>query len=264
MATEWERENRERTIPLDRTRSVILQAYTMGEAFDVIKDALIVNPTMKSGESLIILPPLLAPLEFTTKAPVWLPLVVWLPVCWALWMRCIVQHSAWTGVACIGACLVVWPLLEYVLHRFIFHMPVAWAKGNGIVNVVRLLLHTVHHAHPTDALRIVTPIPLSGAVALLVLPGVFLACPTRDIAYAFTTGLILGYLSYDMMHYYLHFGRPNALPDWMPGKAWLRRLHKSHANHHFAPHGYRESFGVAHTTWDAVFGTLPCTIAKME
>jgi hypothetical protein len=230
------------------------------ETFDVIKDNL-VKPVLKDNESLVILPEPLRSLEFTTKAPVWMHLVTWIPFCTYVWVDVIQHHTHETVGMFAFAFAVLWPLTEYLLHRFAFHFPVAWAGclpqwAGGSVNVVRLLVHTVHHAHPQDRLRLVTPLTLSVPIALLVLSPVFWIAPTRDLAWAWCTGLLMGYVLYDMAHYYMHFGRPSELPDWLgPIKRHVRELHKAHANHHYSNGGHRESFGVAHTLWDHVFGT---------
>ena len=246
---------------LDPSSSVITQAFWMRSSeFDRIKDKLI-TPSLQETQSLILLMPFLSAFEFTTKAPVWMHAVTWIPACVAVWSVLMTQHTIWTLLAFVCASCVAWPLAEYLLHRFVFHFPVAWADRFprficGPVNVFRLLVHTVHHAHPKDRMRIITPLPLSLPVAVLLLYPVFRVSPSQDMAYAWSTGMILGYVLYDMMHYYVHFGRPWELPEWLgPLKAHACALHKAHANHHFSSKGYETSFGVAHTFWDQALGT---------
>jgi fatty acid hydroxylase family protein len=250
-------------LSLDKRRSLIEQAYTMrSRDFDRIKDN-VIKPTLKDNESLLLLPyqDVLGIFEFTTKAPVWMHAVTWIPLCVYVWAALMKEHTPVTFMYCLCGSVVTWPLTEYVLHRFLFHFPVLWADGllvSGVVNVIRLLVHTVHHAHPTDKMRIVTPLPLSLPVAALLLGPIVYYCPPRnlDLAYAWCTGMILGYVLYDMIHYYMHFGRPSELPDWLgPVKTNLRALHVSHANHHYSKMGHTESFGVSDTRWDYVFGT---------
>ena len=60
-------------------------------------------------------------------------------------------------------------------------------------------------------------------------------------------GLVLGYVWYDLTHYYLH----HALPTTAMGK-WLR---KYHLVHHFKTPGVR--YGITTPLWDLVFGTYP-------
>ena len=58
-------------------------------------------------------------------------------------------------------------------------------------------------------------------------------------------GFIIGYLAYDMVHYYVH----HATPTTRVGR-YLRQVHMLH--HFRDPEGY---FGVSAPYWDVVFGT---------
>jgi sterol desaturase/sphingolipid hydroxylase (fatty acid hydroxylase superfamily) len=239
--------------PINPFTSGIEQAYHMGTHFDAHKDALIV-PALRADESIVLLPPRLAFLEPLTKAPWWLHLVTWIPfVVWQWFGRmscaCSIANVCvfWVSFA------VVWPALEYGMHRWLFHMPVAWAQGNGWVNVVRFLMHTVHHAHPRDRMRLITPLPMSLAIGALVLPVPWLMLRDPDHVRAVMCGLIMGFVVYDYAHYFLHFGNPDVLPD--PLNHWCHELKRAHANHHYAPGGTAQSFGVSHTIWDEWGGT---------
>jgi sterol desaturase/sphingolipid hydroxylase (fatty acid hydroxylase superfamily) len=61
------------------------------------------------------------------------------------------------------------------------------------------------------------------------------------------SGLIAGYLTYDMLHYATHH-----IP--MRGR-YGKFLRKYHMLHHFKTPDQR--FGVSSPLWDRVFGTLP-------
>ncbi len=61
----------------------------------------------------------------------------------------------------------------------------------------------------------------------------------------FHAGFVLGYMTYDLTHYYIHHFNPKT-------KLGLR-LKKHHMLHHFKDPDSR--FGVSNTVWDAVFGT---------
>jgi sterol desaturase/sphingolipid hydroxylase (fatty acid hydroxylase superfamily) len=58
-------------------------------------------------------------------------------------------------------------------------------------------------------------------------------------------GFVIGYISYDMVHYYVH----HATPTTRLGLT-MRRLHMLH---HFRDH--ERGFGVSAFWWDYVFGT---------
>jgi len=230
--------------------------------FDTIKDRGL-RPALRPDQSIRLFPldgPW-APLEELTYAAWWEPFCTWLLVSWILFWYCTAPGLLKYALIAFSW-LVGWPLVEYGLHRFVFHAPVAWASRwglpqwmQGCVNVGRLLAHTVHHAHPTDRRRIVTPFAMSAPIAIGVLAPFFLLLP-EHLASSIVIGLILGYVQYDWTHYYLHCGTPPAqLPDWAPWKAWFQRLHKSHANHHYATFGPEQSFSVAHELPDKLFGT---------
>ena len=142
------------------------------------------------------------------------------------------------GMALLG--YVIWTLIEYFGHRYLFHaeFPGAWGAR------IHLLIHGVHHDHPSDPLRLVMPPLLSAPIMLAaVLVGrVLFGFP---LAYPGLMGFMLGYLVYDMVHYYLH----HAEPKTRLGRS-LRRLHMLH---HFRDS--ERGFGVSAPWWDKVFGT---------
>ena len=57
-----------------------------------------------------------------------------------------------------------WTLLEYWLHRIVFH----FEPEHGIGARVHWIIHGVHHEHPNDPMRLVMPpsvsVPLGAAV----------------------------------------------------------------------------------------------------
>ena len=60
-------------------------------------------------------------------------------------------------------------------------------------------------------------------------------------------GIAFGYLVYDMIHYYVHHGKPTS-------KVMIA-LRSHHAKHHHNPKFHDKKFGVSSTVWDHVFGT---------
>ncbi|KAH9747698.1 Aldehyde oxygenase (deformylating) [Citrus sinensis] len=60
-------------------------------------------------------------------------------------------------------------------------------------------------------------------------------------------GILLGYVMYDVTHYYTHHGKPS--------KGIILRLKRFHMNHHFRIRD--KGFGISSSLWDIVFGTLP-------
>ena len=64
--------------------------------------------------------------------------------------------------------------------------------------------------------------------------------------WAFHAGFTLGYMHYDLTHYYIHHMSPKT--------EYGRRLKKHHMLHHFRESDRR--FGVSMKLWDYAFGTL--------
>lgn len=249
---------------LDPDRSAIEQVFAMRSVdFDVIKDSM-ARRKLDPDISLRLLPESgwLSPFEPVTYAPWWLHLVTWIPGCMAVWMWTL-PHTLLTATLIVFGFVVVWPLLEYMMHRFIFHASVTWAASlprtvQGCVNVVRLLSHTVHHAHPTDRKRIITPLPMSLAIAGFVFPVVFFVVRNPMVARALSVGIVLGFVYYDYVHYDLHLGADlGTWPSWVPSfiKEHFRMLRRAHRNHHYATNGQQASFGVSEGFWDGVFHT---------
>lgn len=131
-----------------------------------------------------------------------------------------------------------WTLLEYVLHRFVFHYKPKSAFGRK----VHFLAHGIHHLDPWDPTRLVFP-PLAGlAIAGLIYLPLWLLLPV-GVATALMSGILLGYIAYDLSHYYTHHVRPKA----RYGK-FLKAWHLAH--HH---KWWERMYGVSSPLWDFVF-----------
>lgn len=182
-------------------------------------------------------------LEFLTRTVWWVIPMIWLPVaCWFVIMTIRMGHSLPRVVAMIMIGLLTWTLVEYTLHRFLFHI-----KTNSYwANTVHYLIHGCHHKHPMDGLRLVTP---PAATAILSVPFYYLfqLMSTPSTAPALFGGVLLGYVMYDCTHYFLHHGQPS--------KGLARNLKRYHLNHHFKIQ--TKGFGVTSSLWDIVFQTLP-------
>lgn len=146
-----------------------------------------------------------------------------------------------------AAGFVLWTLLEYCLHRTLFHFDrliPRFMMSNPISRFLHLVIHGIHHIIPMDPDRLVFPpvlfvIVCSGVRAALSL---FMMGSTLDI---FLAGLVLGYLSYDMSHYTIHQVdvRMN----------YYIELKKFHHLHHYLDDN--KGFGISNKFWDWVFGT---------
>ncbi len=169
-----------------------------------------------------------------------MPLFVYMPFVLLLgWLSLKTYSPVFVAAAaCIG--YFAWTLIEYFGHRFLFHAELPGAFGARL----HFLIHGVHHVHPSDPLRLVMPPLLSAPIMLMALlvTRLLFGLP---LGYPFLMGFIIGYLGYDMVHYYVHHAEPKTQLG-----VTLRRLHMLH---HFRDP--ERAFGVSAPWWDYVFKT---------
>ncbi|PGH02810.1 hypothetical protein GX51_04422 [Blastomyces parvus] len=196
----------------------------------------------KGGESAPLFGNVLEPL---TKTAWWVVPSVWYPVVayatavgFAGLQNYIVGSAYWV----LGLC--IWTLVEYGLHRCLFHVD-GYLPDNRVGICLHFLLHGIHHYLPMDKYRLVMPPTL---FVLLATPFYYLSKAVFFYNwYAAVTvfsGGVFGYVCYDMTHYFLHH---RTLPSY------YKQLKKYHLQHHFAD--YENGFGVTSRFWDKVFGT---------
>ncbi|HEX4352659.1 MAG TPA: sterol desaturase family protein [Polyangiales bacterium] len=145
------------------------------------------------------------------------------------------------SLATVALGTLTWTLIEYWLHRTLFH----WEPPGAFGQRMHFVLHGVHHKWPRDKYRLVMPLAVSLSLFWLFL-GLWLVLFGR-YAYPFHAGFAIGYLFYDLSHYYMHHGRPR----W----EWLKKLRKHHLVHHSPKLEHEKKFGVSTTLWDHAFGT---------
>ncbi|HEY3493215.1 MAG TPA: sterol desaturase family protein, partial [Polyangiaceae bacterium] len=93
---------------------------------------------------------------------------------------------------------VLWTLMEYWLHRLFFH----WQPGGRWGERMHFLVHGVHHTWPRDKYRLVMPPAVSISLYFIFLGLLLLVCGQR-YAWGMHSGLVVGYMFYDLTHYYL-------------------------------------------------------------
>jgi sterol desaturase/sphingolipid hydroxylase (fatty acid hydroxylase superfamily) len=126
-----------------------------------------------------------------------------------------------------------WTLLEYALHRWVFHHA-PWIRDR----------HEDHHRDPRAFVGTPTWLSVVAILSLVLLPSASMC--GLEIGSSFTGGLALGYLAYVAVHYGTHHAH------FAPG-SYLSRLKRRHAIHHHS--GTEGNFGVTTAIWDRVFGT---------
>jgi len=113
------------------------------------------------------------------------------------------------------------------------------------MNILHFLIHGHHHITPMDGDRLVfPPIP-----ALLIVSPIWIASPLLlgyQGGYSFLLGFGVGYLSYDMTHYFIHHG----VPKWK----WLKDQKTRHIHHHYFQPNI--NYGISNHLFDIICGTL--------
>ena len=168
------------------------------------------------------------------------PVVIFVPAIVLMEVLCLRHEGAGTAVALAVGGYALWTLLEYWLHRIVFH----FEPEEGVGARLHWIIHGVHHDHPNDPLRLVMPPSVSIPLALLFF-GLFELVFGSRLAPGLSVGFFAGYLAYDMLHYYVHHFRPRG-----PIGRALRELHM---RHHFQDH--TRGYGVSAPYWDHVFRT---------
>ncbi len=177
--------------------------------------------------------------RLTVAHPRW-PLTLYIPfslvLLWLAWSR---GMRAGTLVESWVAGLLIWSLLEYVMHRFSFHHTPSTERQVAL----GYLMHGVHHAYPDDSRRWVLPLVVTLPVGgLLLLVFLTLLGPLALPSFA---GFTHGYLAYDTLHYTIHRGAMKSRLGQF--------LRKYHYQHHYATPDSR--FGVSSPLWDVIFRT---------
>jgi 4-hydroxysphinganine ceramide fatty acyl 2-hydroxylase len=139
--------------------------------------------------------------------------------------------------------VLIWTLLEYGLHRFVFHIQIP--LRNPFLREILNASHLGHHAAPRDPNRVLVK-PVFGVVVSLIL-FVLIYAVTRNLfsAAGIMTGIWAGFLYYEAVHYRVHFA--------LSGAGFIARQRRMHFHHHFTNN--KQCFGVTSALWDHVFGT---------
>jgi hypothetical protein len=180
--------------------------------------------------------------KYFSRVRPWHVVSIWGPFTLYLLWRASQHMSGLPLVAWTALGVFAWTLLEYGLHRYIFHFKPN--PDSELQKEASFLIHGIHHDYPWDRDRLVMP----PTVTALIAAGVWFGFRWLGAAeHAWMAGMVGGYIWYDLTHYYLH----HAAPTTAFGK-WLRRYHLVH---HFQTPDIR--YGITTPLWDMVFRTYP-------
>lgn len=169
------------------------------------------------------------------------PVILYVPVISYMLYRAFTDGnmSILTVAALFVLGVLMWTLLEYVVHRYLFHYEPKTRAGK----MLHFIIHGVHHDYPNDASRLVLPPVIS--VPMAVLFYFLFAFTFRSFAPAVSAGFGVGYVCYDMIHYATHhFAMKNRIGLW---------LKQYHLRHHYKDD--EAGYGVSSPLWDYVFKT---------
>jgi hypothetical protein len=157
---------------------------------------------------------------------IYLVAVLMLPV--LLWqLTPTTQHWA-LPLAELGG-LVLWSLVEYAMHRFVFHGVEPFQS-----------LHAEHHRRPLALIATPTLVSATVIAVLVWLPATLLAGFWMGSGLAL--GVVTGYFVYGVVHHGVH--------HWRAKSVWMRRCKRQHAIHHHKP---VVNYGVTMLWWDRAF-----------
>lgn len=137
--------------------------------------------------------------------------------------------------------LLSFTLVEYLAHRYIFHM----GTYTTLRKKLQYAFHGVHHDYPKDKDRLAMPpiMSLTIATALLFLFRLVMG----DFTFGFLPGFLMGYAGYLFVHYIVH--------AYQPPKNIFKKLWVHHGIHHYK--NPERAFGVSSPLWDYIFRTMP-------
>lgn len=154
------------------------------------------------------------------------------------------KHFAfpWWGLLLgLGGGLLLWTLIEYCLHRFVFH----WTQVSEPWRTLFSGLHMSHHRDPKDPGLIIAPPTLALVDSVLIFLILWGLTWNWGIALILMAGIDLGYIFYEWVHFGVHEFK------------WNHGLFGYYKRYHFYHHFQqpKELYGVTCPLWDSVFKT---------
>ena len=183
-------------------------------------------------------------LEKLTRTHISIPITLFITYSGALLYYSIVSIGSLTALETTGiffAGFFFFSLIEYIMHRYLFHIGTSTKKREKL----QYTLHGVHHEYPKDKERLAMPPVMSITIATSLL--FLFKLVLGPLVFAFLPGFLVGYASYLSMHYILH--------SYKAPKGVFNFLWANHAVHHYKDH--TKAYGVSSPLWDYVFGTMP-------
>jgi len=148
-------------------------------------------------------------------------------------------------LAAAAATLLIYPLVWYLLHRFVLHGRLLYRFPPTAALWKRI--HFDHHQDPNDlGVLFVALYPTLPTILADTQPVGRLIVGHGAAALDAATGLAPNYF-YEYCHCIQHH-------PFTPRQAWLRRIKRYHLAHHF--HSEHGNYGITNYLWDSVFATF--------
>lgn len=164
-----------------------------------------------------------------------------LSVAGAFWLA-----AGWLpSLAAAALAVLVYPLAEYSIHRFILHA--RFLYKTPLTAALWKRIHFDHHQDPHD-LKVLfgSPANTLPAIVLVTAPLGWLVAGAGGAASALAAGFGL-FMFYEFCHCVQHL-------NVQPRSAYLARIKQRHLAHHFQDES--GNFGITSHLWDHVFGTF--------
>ncbi|MCC9136504.1 sterol desaturase family protein [Pontibacter silvestris] len=180
-------------------------------------------------------------LERMTRTHIALPISIFLIIATGL-LYYGITHSFINVLEALGLFFLGWfifTLIEYLAHRYIFHMN----TDTPVKARLQYTVHGNHHDYPKDKKRLAMPPIISllyASIFFFVFKLIF-----GQFVFGVVAGILFGYASYLAVHYIVH--------AYAPPKNFLKYLWIYHGIHH-----YKDSetyYGVSSPLWDFILGT---------
>jgi sterol desaturase/sphingolipid hydroxylase (fatty acid hydroxylase superfamily) len=161
---------------------------------------------------------------------------------WALlaWSVTHTSLSAGTTIGLFLLGMIAFTWVEYVVHRYVFHMKTYSAFRTKFQYIV----HGVHHEYPKDKDRLAMPPLLSVTISTILL--LLFRLVMGDFTFAFLPGFIVGYAAY--LGFITWFTRLRPL-----------KISLSFCGSTMEPTTIKNGemiYGVSSPLWDYVYGTM--------
>lgn len=182
-------------------------------------------------------------LEKMTRTHIALPISIFITIAIGL-IYYGITYSFINVLEAIGFFFLGWfifTLLEYLAHRYIFHMDTNTPTRERL----QYLFHGNHHEYPKDKKRLAMP-PI---VSILYASAFFFIFKLifGQFVFGVVAGMLFGYAMYLFVHYAVH--------AYAPPKNMLKQLWIHHSIHHYKDPNV--AYGVSSPLWDYILGTMP-------